>query len=143
MELPDRFCWKPKFMEIRQVGAALILADGRTDIMKILGASRDYSNAPKNNHLSKNSTIITSFSFLMALRHKKTCTAEATSPTICTISCHKCMLITLHCELTYGLPDENVNTAGQVNFLLLATHQKRSKIVYEIQKSGNMECQKR
>jgi len=27
------------------------------------------------------------------------------------------MLITLHCELTYGLPDEIANTAGQVNSL--------------------------
>jgi len=27
------------------------------------------------------------------------------------------MLITLHCELTYGLPDENGNAAGQVNSL--------------------------
>jgi hypothetical protein len=62
---PDRFSWKPpmpKFMEIRPVGAALILADRGTDIMKILGASHDYPNAPKNNDISKNTTFITSFS---------------------------------------------------------------------------------
>jgi hypothetical protein len=37
----------PKFMEIRPVGTPLILAATRTDIMKILSASHDYSNAPK------------------------------------------------------------------------------------------------
>jgi hypothetical protein len=34
-------------MEIRSVGAALIYADGLTD-MKVISAFRDYANAPKN-----------------------------------------------------------------------------------------------
>jgi len=50
MEFPDRFSWNPpvpKFMEIRPLGAALTLADRRTHIMKIQGASHDYLNALK------------------------------------------------------------------------------------------------
>ena len=105
--------WEPRWQTER-----------RTDIMKIKGASPDYSNAPKNNDLSKNSEVITcfSYSFLMALRYKKTCTAEERNPNICTILCHKCMFITSHCELTGGLPDEIGNETGQINSLTTITN---------------------
>jgi hypothetical protein len=109
VEFPDRFSWKPqmpKFMEIRPEGDALILADTRTDIMKILGASHDYSNALKNKDLSKFSTVITSFSssVLMALRHKKTCTAEETNqtfPQFCVTNACSLHCITLRVDLRF------------------------------------------
>jgi hypothetical protein len=34
-------------MEIRPVGAALKHVDGRTDVTEVIGAFRDYENAPK------------------------------------------------------------------------------------------------
>lgn len=147
VEFPDRFTWKPpmpKFTKIRPLGAALILADTRTDIIKKLGASHDYSNAPQNKDLSKFSTVITSFSssVLMALRHKKTCTAEETSQTFaqfCVINA---------CSLHYiaswptGYQTKMAMLSVKLTlFLLLETHKKRSKIVF--QKSGNLESQNR
>ena len=35
-------------MKIRQVGADLFHADGRTDMTKLIVASRNFANAPKN-----------------------------------------------------------------------------------------------
>jgi len=40
------------FTEIRPVGAALIHADGQTDMTKAINAFRNYANAPKNFVLS-------------------------------------------------------------------------------------------
>lgn len=62
----------------------------------------------------------------MVLRYEKTCTAEERNPNICTILCHKCMLITLHCELTCGLAEENGNAAGQFNSYYYYKHTKNA-----------------
>jgi hypothetical protein len=47
------------FTEIRPVGDSLkhVEADGRTDMTKILGAFRDYANAPKMHELSRHRLI--------------------------------------------------------------------------------------
>jgi hypothetical protein len=39
------------FMKIRPVGAKLFHEDGRTDMMKLIVAFRNFANAPKNNDL--------------------------------------------------------------------------------------------
>ena len=38
----------PNFMKIRPVRAELFHADGRTDVMKLVVAFRNFANAPKN-----------------------------------------------------------------------------------------------
>jgi hypothetical protein len=56
MEFRDTFSWKSQISnltEIRSVGAALLRANRRADITKVVGGFRDYENAPKNKHFTR------------------------------------------------------------------------------------------